>query len=77
MQEKDKKPTIKVPKTIVPAYVAQKCPVCNGYGTVKHGALPCGSCKGTGYVLVPVDPKTPPYPNYRNTMIDETKTWKR
>ena len=38
--------------TITPKYVPLKCPVCNGFGTVKHGELVCGSCDGKGYILV-------------------------
>jgi len=33
--------------------VAQKCPVCNGFGTLKYGSLTCHGCEGKGYVLVP------------------------
>ena len=29
-----------------------KCPVCNGFGTVKHGQLICGACNGKGYVVL-------------------------
>ena len=32
---------------------AEKCPVCNGFGTLKYGELQCHACKGKGYVLVP------------------------
>lgn len=37
----------------VPKYVAQKCPVCNGYGTLKHGTIKCHGCDGKGYVIIP------------------------
>ena len=33
-----------------------KCPVCNGFGTVKHGQLVCGACNGRGFVVI--DQKT-------------------
>jgi len=36
-----------------PAYHAEKCPVCNGFGTLKYGAIVCQGCKGQGYILVP------------------------
>jgi len=36
-----------------PKYLAQKCPVCNGFGTLKWGTLMCQGCGGKGYVLVP------------------------
>lgn len=38
---------------ITPKYLAQRCPVCNGFGTLKYGAKVCQGCKGKGYVLVP------------------------
>lgn len=36
-----------------PKYYAQQCPVCNGFGTLKHGIKLCQGCEGKGYVLVP------------------------
>ena len=36
-----------------PLVVAQKCPVCNGYGTLKYGSLVCHGCSGKGYILIP------------------------
>lgn len=39
--------------TFVPTAIAQRCPVCNGFGTLKYGALICQGCSGKGYVLVP------------------------
>lgn len=43
-----------------PTHLAQVCPVCNGFTTVKHGSLPCGACKdetgiSRGYVLIPAE----------------------
>ena len=35
-----------------PVKVPFKCPVCNGWGTVKHGELVCQACGGNGYVVV-------------------------
>ncbi len=40
-----------------PKAIAQKCPVCNGFGTLKYGTIKCHGCKGRGYVLVPIDKK--------------------
>jgi len=37
----------------VPQQIAQRCPVCNGFGTLKYGAIQCQGCGGKGYVLVP------------------------
>jgi DnaJ-class molecular chaperone len=34
-------------------YKAQKCPVCNGFGTLKYGTLVCHGCGGKGWVLIP------------------------
>lgn len=32
-----------------------RCPVCNGFGNLKHGTLVCQGCKGKGYVIVDQD----------------------
>jgi len=45
---------------VVPTHLAQICPVCNGWRTVKHGALPCGTCRdesgqSRGFVLIPCE----------------------
>lgn len=37
----------------IPIYIAQKCPVCNGFGSVNYGKMICHACKGKGYILVP------------------------
>ncbi|KKT67623.1 MAG: hypothetical protein UW60_C0003G0031 [Candidatus Woesebacteria bacterium GW2011_GWA2_44_33] len=37
----------------VNSVVAQKCPVCNGFGTLKFGSLLCHACEGKGYILIP------------------------
>lgn len=34
-------------------YHAEKCPVCNGFGTLKYGTKICQACIGKGYILVP------------------------
>lgn len=50
----NKNPNIETPKgTYIPSKLAQRCPVCNGFGTVKYGAKTCQGCNGSGYVLVP------------------------
>lgn len=38
-----------------PTHLAQTCPICNGYGTVKHGELTCGGCEGKGWILIPAE----------------------
>lgn len=38
---------------LTPQKIAQRCPVCNGFGTLKWGTKTCQGCKGLGYVLVP------------------------
>lgn len=37
----------------VDSVVAQKCPVCNGFGTLKYGSILCHACEGRGYILIP------------------------
>lgn len=49
-------------KKITPLYVAQKCPVCNGFGTLKYGEKVCDACKGKCYVLVP---------NFKEATVDK------
>ena len=39
---------------IDPEVYAQKCPVCNGFGTLKFGEIVCHACLGKCYILVPV-----------------------
>lgn len=33
-------------------FIAQKCPVCNGFGTLKYGEKTCQACKGSGFVVI-------------------------
>lgn len=40
---------------LTPQKIAQRCPVCNGFGTLKWGTKTCQACKGLGYVLVPAE----------------------
>lgn len=35
--------------------IAQKCPVCNGWGTVSFKRVKCHACKGKGFVLIPIE----------------------
>lgn len=32
---------------------SEKCPVCNGFGTLSFGRKVCHGCGGKGYILVP------------------------
>lgn len=36
----------------VPKFTAQKCPVCNGFGTLKYGAKTCQGCFGKGFITI-------------------------
>lgn len=35
-----------------PNRIAQKCPVCNGFGTLAHGSKTCQGCDGKGWIVV-------------------------
>ncbi len=35
-----------------PNYVAQICPVCNGFGTLSYGKKKCHACNGRGFVVI-------------------------
>lgn len=39
---------------VEPQQVPFKCPVCNGFGSLKYGAVECHACRGLGYVVIPV-----------------------
>lgn len=54
---KDRKPVINPTSNskIIPKSIAQRCPVCNGFGTLKYGSIKCHGCEGKGYVLVPAN----------------------
>lgn len=43
------------PQEVKPKYVAQKCPVCNGWGTVSFKRIACHACEGKGYITIPVE----------------------
>jgi DnaJ-class molecular chaperone len=36
----------------VSKFSAQKCPVCNGFGTLKYGQIKCQGCNGKGFVVI-------------------------
>ena len=40
---------------IEPNRLPFRCPVCNGFGTLKHGTITCQGCDGKGYVVVKQD----------------------
>lgn len=48
----DQKLFTKVRK-VKPTHVGQKCPVCNGFGTLQYGKVQCHACEGKGYILIP------------------------
>ena len=39
-------------KEIIPKFTAQKCPVCNGFGTLKYGEKICQGCNGRGFITI-------------------------
>ncbi|MHB9161531.1 MAG: hypothetical protein ACYC6W_11715 [Nitrosotalea sp.] len=41
----------------VATQVGQKCPVCNGFGTLTSAKMRCHACEGRGYILVPAEEK--------------------
>ena len=43
--------------TVTPKQIPVKCPVCNGFGTLRYGSVVCHGCQGKGYVLVDVKNK--------------------
>lgn len=40
---------------VKPTHVAQVCPVCNSFGTLKYGTIKCHACDGKGYILIPAE----------------------
>ena len=52
----EEKPLINIEnKKIRATSIAQRCPVCNGFGTLNYGAKTCQACEGKGYILVPAE----------------------
>lgn len=41
--------------SIKPKYIAQKCPVCSGFGHVSFKKITCHACNGRGYILIPTE----------------------
>ncbi len=41
------------PVKIKPECHSEKCPVCNGFGTLSFGKKICHVCKGRCYLLIP------------------------
>ncbi|MBM3703289.1 MAG: hypothetical protein FJW63_09990 [Actinobacteria bacterium] len=39
----------------IPPFIGQKCPVCNGWGTVSFQRKQCHACMGKGYILIPAE----------------------
>ena len=33
-------------------HVGQRCPVCNGFGSLKYGTKVCQACSGKGFILI-------------------------
>lgn len=48
----DKSKIVNIAK-VIPKFYAQVCPVCNGFGTLRHGTKTCQGCEGHGYIIVP------------------------
>lgn len=46
---------IEITKNIQPSSIAQKCPVCNGWGTVSFKQITCHACSGKGFILIPIE----------------------
>jgi len=40
---------------IKPQFIAQKCPVCSGWGTVSFKKVTCHACEGKGFILIPLE----------------------
>jgi len=39
-------------KIVKVKFVPHECPVCNGFGTLRHGTKTCQACKGSGLVVI-------------------------
>lgn len=40
---------------VKPKWIAQRCPVCNGWKTVGNAKKPCEVCEALGYIKIPVE----------------------
>jgi DnaJ-class molecular chaperone len=45
---------------VVATHLPFRCPVCNGFGTLKRGLKQCQGCHGSGYVVVEQGPAIAP-----------------
>jgi DnaJ-class molecular chaperone len=43
------------PQELLQHVAAQKCPVCNGWGTVSFKRITCHACAGKGYILISIE----------------------
>jgi len=41
--------------SLKPKFIAQKCPVCSGWGTVSFKRTICHACEGKGFILIPAE----------------------
>lgn len=56
MDRQTENPQIKnIIKVVKPKYVGQKCPVCNGFGTLRFGSKLCQGCDSKGFILIPAE----------------------
>ena len=57
MEDKmESKPLINIDyKQFKPKSLGQRCPVCNGFGTLNYGKKQCQACEGRGYILIPIE----------------------
>lgn len=51
MTDRSNKPILEVAK-LTPKVFAQKCPVCNGFGTLSFGKVDCHGCDGKGWIVL-------------------------
>lgn len=42
-----------IPVRISPKCHSERCPVCNGHGSLNYGKKGCHGCRGQGFILVP------------------------
>lgn len=43
---------------VEPKKIPFKCPLCNGFGTLKYGEKTCQACNGKGIVVIDQDRQT-------------------
>lgn len=54
MDYPSEKVNIKIER-VKPKYVAQMCPTCHGFGTLKFGTKVCNGCEGKTWILIPAE----------------------